>query len=267
AGGGDDDEEQVVEVRISAGSDTRPSATTTRRARPRTERLRRSDPFVLTYDGKLLVIGGEEAVRRTRASLLGQAPTLGGTPAFQRLPQQAQTYTAFTLKSMFADGSEFGAAFGLLKDLGSIGAATTVEDDRVTITYNRAPGQFIGMMIGAAAIGEDARDETAKVRDALAEIARKTNEFAQQHKKWPASLADLGYGGGKTPTFPDEDGKPKAIVFLPPKVAVGEGGYGDLLAYWDCSDYGRLAVDLSGYASTWSESRFLTAFAQYNTPK
>jgi len=67
----------------------------------------------------------------------------------------------------------------------------------------------------------------------------------------------------------------KPIVFLPPKgefpkegseevAFYGKGGSRILLAYWDSSDMGRLAVALDGGTWGWSESEFIGALRRYN---
>lgn len=110
---------------------------------------------------------------------------------------------------------------------------------------------------------------------ALTEVGTRTRNFAKSKKAWPKSMADLGYTANNMPSFPDGEGKMKPIVFLPPKgefpkegseevAFYGKGGSRILLAYWDSSDMGRLAVALDGGTWGWSESEFIGALRRYN---
>jgi hypothetical protein len=259
-------DEEVIEVRV--GTDSAPTAS--RRRASRVLRQSRSGgeavTFAAAYNGKLLVVGGEPYVKRTLKSESGQAPTLASTGSYARLPQKATFFTTMSLRSIFGQSGEFSAAFSFLKDWGAIGAAATAEDDKLVVTFNRAPGQIVGLMMGAGIAGEDNRDQQSAVRAALVDIGVKTKAFKEKNKVWPKSLAELGFEAGKAPSFADEDGKSKPIVFLPPK-GDPENGWDVMLAYWDSADSGHLVLNLDGYATIWSESRFLTGLSKYNAVK
>jgi hypothetical protein len=262
------DSNEVVVVRVGTGEGTDSAPVRVRRRRSRFSEARlekESKPYAMAHDGKTLVVGQEAAIKRVLAAQKGTIATLASTGAFKRLPQGAPFYGTMNLKSIFSDSGQFGAALSALKGVGAIGWSMVAEEDSLTTVYNRAPGQMIGIMMGAGAMGDDARDEKAVVLDALREIGSRTGSYKEKNKKFPASLADLGYEAGKAPTFPDEKGKQRPIVFLPPMNA--HEGWTMPLAYWDCPDFGRLVVSVDGYASMWSESRFQAALAKYNTAK
>jgi hypothetical protein len=257
---------RVVTVRV--GSDSAPTVRSRRRGRfsNSDQRSTEGPGYEIAYDGKLLVVGRPDLARRVLAAQRGKLATLASTGTFERLPPRATFYSSFSLKSMFSGSSDFGAALGLLKGVGAVGVAMNAEDDKLTVTYNRAPGQFINMMIGAGLAGDDGGDQVSAVKSTLNDIGMKTKAYREKNKKWPKSLADLGYEGGKAPTFPDEDGKPKPIVFLPPKADAEQGDWNTMLAYWECLDFGRIVLSTGGTSTTWSESRFQSALAAYNTP-
>lgn len=259
------DGERVIEVRV--GTDSGPTVRSSRRG-SRFGRARTSTPqgppYVIAYDGKVMTIGVEGVVRRTLAARRGAIPTLATTGAYARLPAAATFFGTFSLKGIFSNSSDFGSALSFLKDFGAIGMAMTADDTSLTMTFNRAPGQMIGLMMGAGLAGNDGKDEKEVVLEELRKIASKTKAYREKNQKAPKSLADLGYE--KAPTFPDGDGKPRPIVFLPPKGA-DKGDWNQMLAYWECSDFGRLVASTEGFTSTWSESRFQQGLADYNTMK
>jgi hypothetical protein len=257
---------RVIEVRV--GSDSGPTVRS-RRRRSRFGPAGESapdagPPYVIAYDGKVMTIGLEGTVRRVLAARRGALPTLASTGAYARLPEAATFFGTFSLKGLFGNDGGFGAALSMLKEFGAIGMAVVAEDTKLVMTFNRAPGQMFGLMMGAGLAGEDGRDQKDVVMEELRKISAKAKAYREKNQKWPRSLADLGYE--KTPTFPDEDGKQKPIVFLPPK-ATDRGDWNSMLAYWECSDFGRLVASTEGFVSTWSESRFQQGLADYNTMK
>jgi hypothetical protein len=217
------------------------------------------------WTGEAIIFGLEPAVTKTLAAHRGQAPTLGTTGAFKRLPPQATFYITSSLGSMFAQENDFSAALALLKNFGNTGSSMVVEDDVMTFVSNRTGSEQIAAVLAAAAVGEDGRDERREILDMLREIGDRTKAFRENNKKWPASLAELGYTAKDMPAAKDSDGKTQAIVFLPPKATTTPDDGNELLAYFPSSDFGRLAVAVSGMAWSWSESQFLSALARYNS--
>jgi hypothetical protein len=166
---------------------------------------------------------------------------------------------------MFAQENDFSSALSMLKDFGNTGSSIVVEDEMITIVSNRTTTEQISSVVAAGMMGEDGKDERREVLDVLQQIGEKTKAYFEKNKKWPASLADLGYTPKDMPAAKDGDGKTQAIVFLPPKADANPEDYNALLAYFPSTDFGRLAVSLSGTAYTWSESQFLSSLSKYNT--
>jgi len=212
-------------------------------------------------------MGAEDPVNRTLLAQSGQAPTLGSSGAFKRLPAQATFYTTTSLRSMFAQENDFAAALSFLKDFGNTGTSVVVEDDLMVMVSNRSGSEQVSTIIAAAAMGDEGRDDRREIIDQLTEIGNRTKAFHEKNKKWPASLTDLGYTAKEMPSAADMDGKVHAMVFLPPKADADANDSRALLAYFPSADYGRLAVSVSGNAWRWSESDFLTALSKYNSAK
>lgn len=264
-----------VEVRVGGGAETQPTdaARAERQARIAARRAARRSQAerdklrpIAVWSGEVMIAGGETAVMRTLAAQRGQAPTLATTGALKRLPGQATFYTTSSFRSMFSQENDFSAALSLLKDFGNVGSSITVEDDMITVIGNRTAAEQVGTIIAAAAVGEAGRDERSEIIDQLREIGERTKAFREKNKKWPASLAELGYTEKDMPGARDSEGKMQAIVFLPPKEGASPDDYQGLLAYYPSADFGRLAVSLSGAAWSWSESDFIGALARYNSP-
>lgn len=222
-----------------------------------------------------VVMGKSTPVKKVVASLTGKAATLASTGAYNRLPPQATFYINAGLRSIFASAPGLSGSLSFLKGTQAIGIAAVATDTTVTITSNRATGQLWGIFAGAGAASEGDREGREGIMAALTEVGTRTRNFAKSKKAWPKSMADLGYTANNVPSFPDGEGKMKPIVFLPPKgefpkegseevAFYGKGGSRILLAYWDSSDMGRLAVALDGGTWGWSESEFIGALRRYN---
>jgi hypothetical protein len=254
-----------VESQPSDPTDSRAARAAARRARRAAADRERPKPIAV-WTGEIVVAGMEPAVKRTLLAQSGQAPTLGTSGAFKRLAPSATFYMTSSFRSLFASENDFAAAFSLLKDFGNTGTSIIVDDDMMTVISNRTTAEQISTMIAAAALGEDGGDERGAIIEKLTEIGTRTKAYREKNKKWPASLADLGYGPKDMPSAKDLDGKDHTIVFLPPKEGADPDDFRGLLAYFPSSDYGRLAVSIAGSAWRWSESDFITALAKYNTP-
>ncbi len=229
---------------------------------------RDTKPPIGAFVNQTLVVGGEAQVKKVVASITSKGPNLTTTGAFKRLPQDATFYVTGSLKSIFSNENSFATALSFLKDFGAFGSSITATDDTVVVTSNRAPGQFMSIMMTGGMMHESSAGQRREVIAKLDEIGQKTRAFYEKNKKWPASLADLGYAPDKMPSAVDSEGKTFPIVFLPPKPETpAEGGYKDLLAYWQSNEFGRLCVNTMGTSWSWSESDFLSALQRYNTMK
>jgi hypothetical protein len=265
-------EVRVVDVSVGESRPGTDSRTAERRARMaagrarRAARVEREKPKPMAvWTGEVVIAGMEPVVLKTLAAQRGQGPTLATSGALKKLPQQATYYMTSSLRSMFAGENSFTAALSLLKDFGNTGSSIVVEDDIITFVSNRTTAEQIGSVIAAGAMGEDGRDERREILDQLNEIGSRTKAFYEKNKKWPASLAELGYSAKEMPSAKDSEGKPHAIVFLPPKPTATLDDWQGLLAYFPSNDFGRLAVSVAGTAWSWSEADFLSALAKYNT--